>query len=758
VIPTGPTNQPLLALVGEAPGRDEEREGVPFIGEAGHLLDRMLLAAGICRADCYITNIANTRPPNNDFGTFYSDKKRTSPTPQLIAHRERLWKELLAVRPKVIVALGKEALKALAQESNIKAYRGTMIEKTIGDDYPMRLIPTYHPAYILRVYNERPVVELDLKKAYRQALNPFKPEMEFWTDPTLSDVLDWISERHSPVAFDIETIGPCTRSLGFAWNPTHAISIPLIWSGTHRYEAHEEDLILQSLKTYLGDPKIEKYLQNAPYDTTIIAKELGLHVEGIILDSMYSHHLLYPELLKSLDFQCSIHTDFPMYWGDKHVSDYTNADYGCYDCCTTFISATDQLKELKERNLLDFYYKRVHPVLFALTRVQNRGILIDIPAREIVRKDTEAENAAAMERLHKAVGYDINPASPKQTKELVYDKLKLPVQRKLGKAKTITTDDPALQGLARKFPQHGNILRDILICRKTRKLISSYIDTKLVNNRAHTSYGLTVTGRINSSQTIEGLGGNLQNIPRGKFRRLYVPDKGKVIIKADLSQAEYMVFVWDAPVPELIHEYTTNSEFDVHRQNASQIFRIPQDQVSEEQRYNAKQTIYAGNYKVGALKISRMHDIPFQEAKHILDRYREIRPELILWWARIEDEVKTTRRLTNALGRERIFFGRMDEALYRQAIDYICQSTVADIINQAVVTLDEDPIVEVLLQVHDELVCQCPEDQTVEGAKRVKAAMEIPVKFPLVDKPLTIPVEVLVGKNWFDTVPYVNSS
>jgi len=760
VRPTGPTNQPLLALVGEAPGKEEERAGRPFIGKSGDLLNRMLLATGIERDNCYITNVSNLRPAFNNFDEFYTDgAKRTLPTTQLTEHRQRLLKEIIAVRPQVVVALGKEALKALAQTSDLANYRGTMIERKIGDFF-MRLIPTYHPAYLLPGrggYKERPVIEADLKKAIHQARHPYTPKTEFWITPTLDDVLDFINQRHSPVAFDIETIGPHTRSLGFAWSPTDAISIPLIWQGTHNYPSHEEALILQSLNSYLGDVRIEKYLQNAPYDTTVIARELGINVQGIILDTMYSHHLLYPELLKSLDFQCSIHTDFPMYWGDKHNSDYANADYGCYDCCTTFISAQAQLKELKERGLLDFYNNQVHPVIFALTRIQNRGILIDLEAREVVREETEAQFDEASKRLYEAIGYEVNINSPKQIKELVYEKLDLPIQRKPGKERKVTTDDPALQSLARKFPKHADILKDILCCRRTRKLVSSYIDTKLINNRAHTSYGLTVTGRINSSKTIEGLGGNLQNIPRGKFRRLYIPDKGKVLIKADLSQAEYMVFVWDAPVPELIHEYTTNPNFDVHRLNASQIYSIREDEVTKEQRYNSKQTVYAGNYKVGYVKISRMHDIPLKEAKFILDRYRKIRPELVAWWARIEDEVQTTRLLTNPLGRQRMFFDRMDEALYRKAIDWKCQSTVADIINQAVRDLDENPIVDVLLQVHDELVCQCNNERVDDAARAVANAMEVRVTFPGTEIPLTIPVEIAIGPNWHDVTLWKGS-
>lgn len=757
ILPTGPTDSPPLALVGEAPGREEERRGAPFVGPSGFLLDQMLSAAGISRAQCYLTNVSNVRPPNNNFGMFYSDKSKNSPTLELIAHRKRLWAEMKAVNPKVIVAFGAEALKALAGRDKIGYERGKMIEVDLSDETAIRVLPTYHPAYVMRVYGERPVVELDLKKAYRQALKPFVPEMEFQIDSTLDEILDWFDRRLSPVSFDIETLGPCTRTLGFGWSPTEAISIPLISRGGHAWSAEDETLILQRLNTYLADPQIEKYIQNAPFDCTMIARELGFHVDGITLDTMYAHHLLYPELPKSLDFLSSIHTDFHLYWGkDKFATDESNARYNCYDCCATWISARAISRELAERHLLRFYNTRVHPVIFALTRMQNRGIRIDEPTKAIVRTETEAKLEAAKKVLATELGFELNPNSPKQVKELVYDRWNLPVQRKPN-TKTITTDDNALRALSRKFPVRSSVLNSILLCRQTRKLISSYIDAKLFNGRALTSYGITVSGRITSGKTWDGYGGNLQNIPRGSFRRLYISDPGKTLIISDLKQAEYMVFVWDAPVHQLIHEYTTNPHFDVHRMNASLIYQIPEAGVSKEQRYTAKQGVYAGNYKIGALKMSRMYDMEFRQAKLILERYRAVRPELTLWWSKIEEQIKTTRTLTNPLGRQRIFFGRIDHELFRKAYNHYCQSTVADIINEAVVTLDAQGI-EILLQVHDELVIQCDNADLYETIEIVRAAMEIPVSFSETDVPMVIPAEISYGPNWFEVKEYSNAS
>lgn len=761
VHPTGPTNSPPLALIGEAPGMEEARQGKPFVGRSGQLLDRMLATTGISRDECYLDNVVNVRPPNNNFGVFYDDAKRTKPTVELINYREALLKRLMVIRPKVIVPLGGEALRAVTiSEIKITEHRGCMIEMDRGKpSVTLRILPTLHPAHVLRMYSDRPVVELDLKKAWRQARHPSKPQTFFTIKPTLDQVLQFFEQRLTPVAFDIESIGPCTRSLGFAWSATQAISIPLIWKGTHYWSHEDEAIILQALKNYLGDPQIEKYLQNGPYDLTIIGNELGLGVDGFKLDTMYAHHLLYPELRKGLDFFSSIYTDFPMYWGpEKLLTDEANAEYNCYDCVTTWITAQKVYAELSERHLLDFYRRRIHPTIFALTRMQNRGIKVDIGSRETIRTRTKIDLEDNRARLTNLAGRDVNPNSPKQVKELIYGEWKLPLQyREFSRQRIVTTGDDALRTLSRKHPSYAPALKAILKCRQLRNLISSYIDTKLDNGRARTSYGLTVTGRITSSKTWDGYGGNLQNIPRGSFRRLYVPDPGKVLIKADLKQAEYMIFCWDAPVPELVDKYLNEPNFDVHMVNAVGIFGRSPDEITKEQRYEAKQAGYAGNYQIGPLKLSRMYDMEFRKAKFALDRYRAIRPELEIWWERIEEQLRTTRTLKNQLGRERIFFGRMDRELFRKGCNWIPQSTVADIINQAVTMLDEDPVVQLLLQVHDELVCQCMDNpDTIRAAvSRVRSAMEVPVKFPHVDVPLVIPVEIAVGKNWYDITDYI---
>ncbi|MEK0326908.1 MAG: hypothetical protein QQN63_14520, partial [Nitrosopumilus sp.] len=195
---------------------------------------------------------------------------------------------------------------------------------------------------------------------------------------------------------------PMTRRLGFAWSANDAISIPLIMGGVSCWSIEQEQIIIQTLNTYLSDPHIKKYIQNCAFDCSVMANEMGIHVDGIEMDTMYAHHLLFPEFPKSLDFITSIRTDFPIYWKSKDHGDEANATYNCYDCCVTWEAAQQIEEELIERDMWDFYNDKLHPTIFALIRMENRGILMNIPARDEVREITEKKLATAQEVLNKA--------------------------------------------------------------------------------------------------------------------------------------------------------------------------------------------------------------------------------------------------------------------------------------------------------------------------------------------------------------------
>ena len=160
VPPIGPRDKPKIAIVGEAPGRDEEREGRPFVGASGRLLDQMLAAAGIARGECYITNVSKVRPPGNNFAAmFYDGGNKRFPTHALLDARKELWQELRTVQPSVVVPMGAEAMAALGIDGSISDRRGMM-----NFHHNLRVLPTYHPAYLLRNPDAKKLVWDDMKK------------------------------------------------------------------------------------------------------------------------------------------------------------------------------------------------------------------------------------------------------------------------------------------------------------------------------------------------------------------------------------------------------------------------------------------------------------------------------------------------------------------------------------------------------------------------------------------------------------------
>ena len=754
VPPIGPRDKPKIAIVGEAPGRDEEREGRPFVGASGRLLDQMLAAAGIARGECYITNVSKVRPPGNNFAAmFYDGGNKRFPTHALLDARKELWQELRTVQPSVVVPMGAEAMAALGIDGSISDRRGMM-----NFHHNLRVLPTYHPAYLLRgMYELRPVVEADLKKALRQALFPSRPYININPNPSFEDVMELLYKRPEYIAVDIETVETMhTRMIGIAWSKFEAMAIPLMRGYEHAWTAEQEAEILLGLQRLFLDPHTKKFLQNMMFDRTILARELGLELRSVILDTMLGHHLLFPELPKGLDFLCSIYTDHEHYWSYDKSSLNSTATYCCMDCIVTFESALEIKDQLTERKQWDFYRGTVHRAAENLMRIQSRGVLIDQKAREEIKESTLGEMEDIRQRISRVVGHELNPSSPKQVANLCYEEWKLPKQIH-PKTKKPTTDDDALKILAKRHPVREMVLKDIIDFRQKRVLVGNFCEQLLKDGRAMTSFNPagTVTGRLASSATIEGYGGNLQNIPRGKFRRIFIADPGKVLIKADLSQAEYRVLIWKARIYRVIDRWTTEPGFNIHMWNASEnIYKIPIEKVTKVQYQNAKNGVYGANYGIGPIKVSRMYIIELPEARFIINSYHQAVPEVKAVYQReIEQEINETRKIVNALGRERVFFGRLDEETYRAAYSHYCQSTVADLILDGLNELEESGV-EVLLQIHDELVVQCDDNPTSirETAAKVKKAMERPLFIKGVDTPLVIPVEMKIGKDWFNTV------
>lgn len=349
------TNKPLL-LLGEAWGANEAKVKAGFVGASGVELLRMLHDSGILELtsedrsfistfwnsgdptaidmvwrlhpELHRANVFPFHPPANDLRSLCGPKtEAVTGYPALIQSRflrrefipylEALADEILSVDPNLIVALGNTPLWALAGLTGISRIRGTTRLSThtaIG----YKLLPTYHPAAVLRQWELRPTTVMDLAKAGREAEFPEvrRPKREIWIEPTLED-LEKFYEQHIRrtrfISVDIETSGNQITCIGFAADASIAIVLPF-FDGRRKNKSfwptnRDEQAAWKICRDVLGDASIGKVFQNGLYDIAFLWRSVGIPVMGAVHDTMLLHHALQPESLKGLGFLGSTYTD-----------------------------------------------------------------------------------------------------------------------------------------------------------------------------------------------------------------------------------------------------------------------------------------------------------------------------------------------------------------------------------------------------------------------------------------------------------------
>jgi len=331
-----------IALCGEAPGRDEEIYGRPFIGESGQELDRMLKQAGISRADCYATNVFKIKPPdtdrsNNDIQSFFvgrSDPDACLDLPTFgkgkfvrrgpDVHVRHLVGELAGVEVKLVIALGNTALWGLLGKQGISKFVGTVHPPT--KDRPFTVIPTYHPSAVLRQYSLRTTAIANLTKAYEVARQldgcetggNDRPDSEerfkVKINPSLAEVEAFaeVAAKSPVIAIDVETANGQIRTIGFSIEPNSAFVIPF-WEPprTSYWPTLDGELrAWRAVKRICGAPSL-KIGHNFLYDLQYIWRVHGIAVRGPIFDTMAFSHAMEPELPRSLGHLAATYLNIP---------------------------------------------------------------------------------------------------------------------------------------------------------------------------------------------------------------------------------------------------------------------------------------------------------------------------------------------------------------------------------------------------------------------------------------------------------------
>lgn len=314
-----------IMLIGEAWGEQEELLGMPFIGVSGEELTLQLALAGIDRKLCYLTNVFNLRPANNDLDNLCCNKKDLPPgskliplgtkwlRPEFISEIDRLFAEIDYVNPNIIITLGATPLYIVVNLRGIKKYRGTITESLTGH----KVLPTYHPAHILRNWDLRTTSIADLIKARLESHFPDirYPKREIWIEPTIKDIIDFedmYMETGKHFATDVETARGQITCFSIATDPVHCIVVPFYDSrqSDNSYWSRDDEIWVRLWMQRVLKSQSPKIMQNGLYDTQYFLVE-GIPVKRFDEDTMLMHHAMQPELPKGLGWLGSVYTNSP---------------------------------------------------------------------------------------------------------------------------------------------------------------------------------------------------------------------------------------------------------------------------------------------------------------------------------------------------------------------------------------------------------------------------------------------------------------
>lgn len=334
VLGEGPEKADIV-IVGMAPGNQELKKGRPFVGGAGKELDSWLQRAGLNRASIYITNVFKEKPPNDDIGHWSLPKKEAQKKlpgydlpaiksgayldPDYLWVLEELRQEIEIREPNLIIALGNVATWAILGQTKITKIRGTLAESTLVPG--IKVLPTLHPAGVLRNYSQRPVAMMDILVAAQESTHSeiIVPEREIWIDPTVQDLAEFQRRYLEPawaIAVDIETWKNAQVShVGFS-TADAAISVPFIDSrnpGLNYWPEFEDEVAAWYWVRDICSLPQPKVMQNGNFDLYWLWS-MGIPVRHYKADDMILHHALYPEIQKDLGFLGSIYSNLRMEW------------------------------------------------------------------------------------------------------------------------------------------------------------------------------------------------------------------------------------------------------------------------------------------------------------------------------------------------------------------------------------------------------------------------------------------------------------
>jgi DNA polymerase-1 len=654
----------------------------------------------------------------------------------------------------------KQAEKIAAESGNAEmSYKLATIDTNLDIPKDLTFYEIDMPdTAILRGFYE----EMEFKTLLKELGNEVKEETEDVSYTLINDayslkglVQSLLKEKS--LCIDTETTGLNTMTadligIGLGAHQGVCYYIPLNGAVEKRTVISELMPLFNGAITFFG--------QNIKYDLHIL-KRAGLQIRAVDFDTLIASYILESHLTKhgldvltekhfgkeKIAFKSLLPKGKGMTFTDVPLEDAKN--YCCED-----VDYTIRLKKLfkgqiEEKGFHELYYDMELPLLPILEKMEENGIYVDTEKLAEYSIELNAKIEILSKKIYEEAGTEFNINSPKQLSTILFDDLGI---RDVKKHSTAADVLHALQ-------DEHSIIPHILNYRTLEKLRSTYVDAlpKEVNEitrRIHCTFNQsgTVTGRLSSSSP------NLQNIPirteEGKrVREAFIPEKdGWSFLSLDYSQIELRILAHMSGEEALIDAFNTDK--DIHTETAAGVYNVPVEQVTKDMRYSAKAVNFGILYGQSSFGLSKELGIQKKEAQQIIDTYFEKYPKVKLFIDNMMAKAREEKKTVTLLGRERLLPDidsknfMLRAANERFAVNAPIQGSQSDIIKIAMIRIEKALIDTkmksfLVLQIHDELIFECPEDELKKCEKMVKEAMENAYSLAI-----PLKVDVSVGKNW----------
>jgi DNA polymerase I len=534
------------------------------------------------------------------------------------------------------------------------------------------------------------------------------------------------------------------------------------------YEAAKA--IVAEFTSFYENENIEKVGQNLKYDM-ILLKWYGATIKGTLFDTMLAHYLIEPELRHGMDYMSQTMLGYAPVPIEELIGSGGKNQLTMRDVAIEKVSqyaAEDADVTLQLRNVLapklieqaaDPMFRDIEiPLVRVLTDLEFEGIRIDPDFLNAYSVELEKQIATLEKNIKTEAGLNFNVASPKQVGDILFEGLKIPYKGKKLKSGQYSTDEETLSELAPDYP----IVALILEHRGLSKLKSTYVDAlpRMINEktgRIHSSFNqaLTATGRLSSNDP------NLQNIPiktpqGSEVRKAFIPrNEDFVLLSADYSQIELRLIAEISNDESMLEAFASGNDF--HRATAAKVYDTPLDDVTAEQRRNAKTVNFSITYGAGSTNLSKQLGIPRSEAKELIENYFATYSGLKHYMKKIVEDARAQGYVSTLLGRRR-YLRDIDSRnslarsnAERMAINSPIQGTAADLIKIAMVNIHKilsegNYRSKMILQVHDELVFDMHKDEL----ETLKPIIENCMKTAIPNLKVPIEVGMGIGQNWLE--------